>query len=61
MHGKVKLWWVPRLVGITGNKIADEMARKGEEKVPVGSKPIIGSIQKDITIKGNVFQEHACR
>lgn len=42
MHGRVKLVCVSGYVGISGHEIADGLTRKGAEKTPVGSDPIIG-------------------
>lgn len=58
MRGRVKLVWVSGHVGIRGNEIADESARKGVERTLVVPKPIIGVIQHvEAWIKMNVFQE----
>lgn len=62
LRRQVKLLWVPGHVGIRGNEIADELARKGAERAPVGPEPIIGISHQyaKARIKENVFQEH-CR
>lgn len=40
-HGRVKLVWVPRYVGIRGDEVADELARKIAERTPASPEPII--------------------
>lgn len=63
MNGWVKLLWGPVHVGIKGNEIADESARKGAEKTPVGPAPILGAIQQHVKawISGNDFLEYTRR
>lgn len=41
LHLKAELMWVPGHVGTRGNEIADELDRKGAEKVSTGLDPII--------------------
>lgn len=53
--------WVPRHVKVRGNEIADELLRKGAEKIPVGPELIIKVTQQYVKewIRGNVFQERS--
>ena len=53
---RVVLVWVPGHVGVRGNKMADELARKGSEHAMCGPEPCIGTIKN--AIKENANQRH---
>lgn len=63
MNGWVKLLWGPGHTEIKGNKFADELARKGAEKTPVGPVPIVRVVQQHVKawISGNDFLEYTRR